>query len=56
MVNPDSPAFKFSEKIGKGIRYLLVGVLGGIVKGVFGIALFTESETAEKKTSLSCCL
>ena len=41
MVNPDSSAFKFSEKIGliigKGIRYLLVGgvivFLGGKLGG-----------------------
>jgi len=41
MVNPDSPAFKISEKvgliIGKGIRYLIVGgvivFLGGKLGG-----------------------
>jgi len=41
MVNPDSPSFKFSEKIGliigKGIRYILVGgvvvFLGGKLGG-----------------------
>jgi len=41
MVNPDSPTFKFSEKIGliigKGIRYILVGgvivFLGGKLGG-----------------------
>lgn len=41
MVNPDSPSFKFSEKIGfmigRGIRYILVGkvvvFLGGKLSG-----------------------
>lgn len=42
MVNPDSPAFKFSEKIGlfigKTIRYALIGsgiiLLGGLLKNI----------------------
>jgi hypothetical protein len=41
MVNPDSPSFKFSEKlgliIGKGIRYIIVGgiivFIGGKING-----------------------
>jgi hypothetical protein len=41
MVNPDSPAFKLSEKIGfligKGIRYMIIGgvviYLGGKLSG-----------------------
>lgn len=42
MVNPDSPAFKFSEKIGLfiglTIRYALIGsgiiLLGGLLKNI----------------------
>lgn len=42
MVNPDSPAFKFSEKIGfligKAMRYALIGtgivLLGGLLKNI----------------------
>lgn len=42
MVNPDSPAFKFSEKIGlfigQTIRYALIGsgiiLLGGFLKNI----------------------
>ena len=42
MVNPDSPAFKFSEKIGlfinTMIRYALIGsriiLLGGLLKNI----------------------
>ena len=40
MVNPNSPAFKFSEKvgllIGKGIRYIIMGSVIIFLGGKFG--------------------
>ena len=36
MINSNSPAYKFSEKVGKGIRYIVIGVIVVFIGGKLG--------------------
>lgn len=56
MVNPDSPSFKFGEKIGlligKGIRYIVVGGVVIFISGKLGGSKPSQAPTTPPPSAL----